>query len=401
VIKFKKIDNLLILSYSPEGDTQWIKQRFENDEPIRLNNTFILRKENIYGRNYNEQLEEYQIDFVLAQLDEEYYCFDTEILDIELLLYIYKDIKIDKKFFVANRNISVFRKIENIINKSEEEIRIGISKEDNLPIDVFLKAINDFPTSTELKHYVNMRLDVILKDYLETDKDYESIYHKYMNDKVSKVGENIYDIIDEYEITKYQTILNKLKKMLKDEDKYSESQWGIEIIQIIRLIYPKYIAVFENVKIRDVYKPTNRYLDFMLVDANGNIDIVEIKKPFGTKSIVTSSAYRDNHVPTRELSGSIMQIEKYVFYLNKWGKKGEDELNTKYSSYLPKDFQIKITNPSALIIMGRNHSMNAKQTEDFEIVKRKYKNVIDILTYDDLVNRLQNTIEMFIKSKDK
>ncbi len=397
MITFKKNDNNLILSYRPEGDTYWIQNQFEEDEPFRLNYTFHLSKNDVDGDFY-EGLKKGQIDFVFGYKDGDYYHINNGILDIELELYINKDAKIDKKFFVAPRNISVFPKIENILEKHEKEIRIGTTKKDNLPLDVFQKIISNFPTSTELDHYANMRLDVVINDYLETNKNYEETYHKYMNNKASKVGEDIYDLFDEYEISKYKKMLDKLNIMLKNEDKYSEKQWGIEIMQIIRLIYPKYITVFENVTIRDVYKPTNRFLDFMLIDANGNTDIVEIKKPFGSKSIVTSSLYRDNHVPVRELSGSIMQIEKYIFYLNKWGKKGEDVLTKKYAPELPKNFKIKITNPGALIIMGRDHSMNTKQEDDFEIIKRKYKNVIDILTYDDLVRRLDNTIEMFRKN---
>ena len=397
MIEFKETNNLLILSYSTEGDTYWIKEQFENDEPIRINRTFYLSKEDVDG-DLIEALEKGQIDFRLGKKDGDYYHINSEILDIELGLYIHKDIELDKKFFVANRNISVFRKIENILAKYEKEIRIGTTEKDNLPFDIFQKIISEFPSSAELDHYSNMRLDVVIKDYLETNRDYEEKYNNYMNKKASKVGEDIYDIFDNYEVEKYQKILDKLNIMLSNEDKYSEKQWQIEIMQIIKLIYPKYIAVFENVKIRDVYKPTNRFLDFMLVDANGNVDIVEIKKPFGKKGLVTTTVYRDNHVPVRELSGSIMQIEKYIFYLNKWGKTGEDTLTTKYLSKLPKDFRIKVTNPGALIIMGRNHSMNTKQEEDFEIIKRKFKNVIDILTYDDLVKRLENTIEMFRKS---
>ena len=187
--------------------------------------------------------------------------------------------------------------------------------------------------------------------------------------------------------------------MLKNEEKYNEKHWQREIIEIIRLIYPKYIAVFENVTIRDVYKPTNRFLDFMLVDFNGNIDIIEIKQPFGKKGILTKSAsYRDNHVPLRELSGSIMQVEKYIFYLNKWGKSGEDSLTSSYASKLPIDFKIKIINPNGLIIMGRDSSLVGQQKDDFEIIKRKYKNIVDILTYDDLLRRLQHTIDMLSKT---
>ena len=98
--------------------------------------------------------------------------------------------------------------------------------------------------------------------------------------------------------------------------------------------------------------------------------------------------YRDNYIPLRELSGTVMQIEKYVFYLNKWGQEGEEHLTQKYKAELPTDFSIKITNPGGIVIMGRDSNLTQPQRQDFEVVKRKYKNIIDIITYDDLLRRL-------------
>ena len=132
------------------------------------------------------------------------------------------------------------------------------------------------------------------------------------------------------------------------------------------------------------------------IDSNGNVDIVEIKRPFDN-CIVTKNTYRDNHIPLRELSGTVMQIEKYIFYLNKWGKKGEDVLTNKYKEKLLDDFKIKITNPSGIIVMGRENCLSNIQREDFEVIKRKYKNIIDIITYDDLLKRLKFTIEQLKK----
>jgi len=394
MITFKKENNYFILVYIPDGDIQFLKDKFSANEVYKLNNVFEVKKDNIYG-DFNAHIKNNEIEFKLANLEEDYYLFDKKILGIERKLYIHQDILIDKNFFVARRGISIFPKIDKIIAKHENEIRIGKSKRDNIPLDIFTKLIKNFPTTWELNLYTNMRIEVVIKNYLESKKDYEENYTQYMNKKISNIGENIFETFNNYEVEKYNTILNKLKSMLENEDKYSERQWQKEILQIIRLIYPKYIAVFEGVRIKDVYKSKNRYLDYMLVDANGNIDLVEIKKPFGNKGLVSKSLYRDNHVPLRELSGSIMQVEKYIFYLNKWGKRGEDTLTSNYSSELPIGFKIKITNPNALIIMGRDGSMNRDQGSDFEIIKRKYKNIIDILTYDDLIRRLENTISMF------
>lgn len=38
--------------------------------------------------------------------------------------------------------------------------------------------------------------------------------------------------------------------------------------------------------------------------------------------------------------------------------------------------------------MGRDSNLSNAQKGDFEVVKRKYKNIIDIITYDDLLRRL-------------
>lgn len=133
-------------------------------------------------------------------------------------------------------------------------------------------------------------------------------------------------------------------------------------------------------------------IDYLFVDANGHVDVVEIKQPFD-HAIMTKGLYRDNYIPLRELSGTVMQLEKYIYFLNRWAKKGENKLIEKYKDKLPKDFEIHITNPKGFIIMGRENNLNKAQKHDFEVVKRKYKSIIDIISYDDLLNRVRLTIE--------
>lgn len=180
--------------------------------------------------------------------------------------------------------------------------------------------------------------------------------------------------------------------MLKNSElTYSENQWQKEILQFVLLLFPKYIAVFEKVKFRDIYSQKTRELDYGLIDFQGHLDVVEIKKPFNS-SIISDGLYRDNHIPRRELSGTIMQIEKYIYYLNKGGTECETNLTKKYINELPEGMKIKIVNPTGMIIMGRDNNLSKSQLSDFEIIKRKYKNIIDIFTYDDLLRRLEMTI---------
>nr|WP_051379715.1 Shedu anti-phage system protein SduA domain-containing protein [Bradyrhizobium murdochi] len=82
---------------------------------------------------------------------------------------------------------------------------------------------------------------------------------------------------------------------------------------MILLLFPKYIAVLEGVTVADFYSRPgtrkNRFIDICLIDAGGSIDVIEIKKPFNDV-LLSRGLYRGNNVPTKELSGTIMQAEK-------------------------------------------------------------------------------------------
>lgn len=82
--------------------------------------------------------------------------------------------------------------------------------------------------------------------------------------------------------------------------------------------------------------------------------------------------------------------------MNKYGKRGEEELTEKYKNKLPPGLKIQIRNPKAIIVMGRSNDMEKNgQQLDFEIIKRHYSNVIDLISYDDLLQRLDRIITRF------
>jgi hypothetical protein len=293
---------------------------------------------------------------------------------------------------LVESNISIIKKIENLIS---ENLYIGGTKNNAIEESIYLELINSFPNSYEKKLYSEAKITNLIKEFFSTTVDGEKKFQKYLNKKETNKGINLNKTFKEVELIKYETILEKLNRMLNDENNYSEHQWQKEILDIILLLYPKYILVFTEVPVKaDDIK--QKYLDFLLIDANGNTDIIEIKKPF-ENAIMTKGLYRDNYIPLRELSGTVMQIEKYIYYLNRWSIKGEKYLTEKYKDKLPDDFDIKITNPSGMIIMGRENKLSKEQRQDFEVVKRKYKNVIDIITYDNLIDRLKYTINQIQK----
>ena len=103
------------------------------------------------------------------------------------------------------------------------------------------------------------------------------------------------------------------------------------------------------------------------------------------------ASYRNNYVPVRELSGAIQQIEKYIFCLTSIEKSQQEVIN-KLSLLLPDTIRPEIVNPQGILIAGRSNKFNAQQRRDFELIKRQYKHVADIMTYDDLVDRFNNIV---------
>ena len=346
---------------------------------------FFLKKSNLIKQFKN--LEDLDCQFKFGVLDREYYKVDKSILGIRNNFYIYKDLKLEKKTFVTYYQISIFKHIDKLINES---IFLGGQNKNAISYRDFEKILIQFPNTIEREKYCQARISAILGSYFKSRLDSKTEYEKYMNKKKSFHGDSLSKIFKNYEKEKYVIILDKLIDMMGKENQYNEKQWQEEIIEILCLIFPKYFKALKKVKIKDSYSENKkRELDYLLIDSDGYIDIVEIKRPLGYQIISEKPTYRGNHCPIRELSGTVMQVEKYILHLNKWGKNGEEYLNTKYSDCLPSDCKIKITNPGAIIILGRSNKLNAHQKNDFEIIKRKYKNVIDIITYDDLIRRLK------------
>ncbi|TRW23615.1 DUF4263 domain-containing protein [Flavobacterium zepuense] len=406
MVNFEVINDEIIFTYSYSDyiNNDWVREGLKNDGYINYKSTFHFTDENLYEEIIQEDedenalsiydMGEYKpVSFVFAKKSVNYFKITRGIISDNRDIYFHKDIDLILEYFVAETKISLFKQIISLTN---QDIYIGGKKENSIPFVTFEGLVKEFPTTYEKNLYAEARITAIIKNYFETTTDSEIKFQKYINKKVSKKGENLSKLFKEYELQKYSTILEKLEGMLSSENSYNEKEWQNEILEIILILYPKYILSFTSVNLT-IDSKKRRFLDFMLVDSNGNIDVIEIKKPF-ENSIMTDRLYRNNYIPHKDLTGTIMQLEKYIYHLNRGGVLGEKKLNEKYLDKLPKDLNIKITNPQGLIIMGRENNLSSEQKSDFEVVKRKYKNVIDILTYDDLIQRLKFTIEQIKKN---
>lgn len=390
-VSFKIENDSLILILETEQDEFYL-DKLHDDKNIKLKKCFSLNKYNRISDNYNDDT----LNFSIGTVEGKYVHLDKNVFETQHEFYFDKEIEFKLELFLANRNISIISKIDNIINQDiyvgGDNLNVGY-----LPIEEYRTLIESFPTTTELNRYANYRIGLILKEYFPVAEKEEIKFNKHIVRKEKKLANSLevqsktlFQINLEKEIEQFEEISTYLEKLINNEF-LDETTCQKNILGIIQLIYPKYILAKPEVHIDGVDENDKRP-DFLLVDANGYVDVLEIKIP-GVQILSLKPSYRHNYVPVRELSGAVQQIEKYIYSLNSWGKDGEKELNKKLKSELPESVKIKILNPQGFLLLGRSKGFNKQQRNDFELIKRQYKNVADIMTYDDLLDRVNNILE--------
>ena len=398
MISFDEVDGDLLLTYEPDQRWTGLDHRLREGGQVPIRKTFLVSLNELAGQLPTDQDADDSDPtrvFNIGTVDDIHYCIKKNILGLKHDLRITKKIRLESTLFIAHRDISIFSRIDALC---DEPIVIGALDEDGtIPFDEFQRLLKFFPTSTEVDHYAASRITRVLGEYLGTMSDAETKLQEHLRRKEPKQEIKRVGLVSEYETDKFEFVRDELKSMLDLPEGYSEADWQRRILKFILLIFPKYIAVLSNLQISDFYSTPGstkkRFIDLTLVDAGGSIDIIEIKKPF-ERCLLSNKPYRDNFTPKKELSGAVMQAEKYIFYLNKWGQVGEVAIQKARASELPPGLKIQITNPKALLILGRDNDFTTAERLDFEIIKRKYANMMDILTYDDLLRRLNNIIFM-------
>ena len=369
--------------------TDWILDELESSGSYLLKNKFLVSRDTKHSDRNGENNFSFQIAELFNLEDDFYFKLDKKIFRISFDVYIHKNCKIDEKWFITPRNFSLFEKI-NALGVSEPMI-IGGNAKNAISEKDFRSVLKAFPNQTELKKYTESRIYLMLSKFFDLKKDYEQKYQKYLEKHESGIKANNlidYKTVDIYRLKAFRQRLSAMLENLTT----SEKDYQNEILNFIQVLYPKYVYVNANVHIKTIFGK-NKFIDILLADYNGFIDIVEIKKP--TFDLLKKNNYRNNYVPSSELEGAIQQSEKYIYHLMKNAKENEKKLNSKLS--IKNGLELKIVNPNALIIMGRSNKLNKEQQEDFEIIQRRYKNIAEILSYDDLIKRIDITVK-FLES---
>lgn len=364
-----------------------ITKRLDTEDGVSVKHTFWVTKDLLYEDIKDDDDWEETLRFYIGAVGEAYTQLDSEVFSTDHCFYFGNEISLKPEMFTAYRNISILRKIDEVIERDfyiggDWENHNGISKE------TFDELLEKFPKTSELDKYAHKRIASIIKDYFPECDKYEAIYEKFVESKNSSYASSVSAISKfnvQIELEQFTVAYQELMDMLNRFETIDEKQWQEKIHNILQLLYPKYICCAREIKFYGGKK--DKQPDFLLVDANGFVDILEIKKA----DIRMLTQYRNNYVATREISGAIQQIEKYIFCLNSSDKAKED-VSKKLTEFLPEGVEVKIVNPQGVLLAGRSNEFTDEQKKDFELIKRQYKHVADIMTYDDLAQRLRNII---------
>ena len=394
-ISFEYSGEKLILCYTPAMGIDDITKKLSGGDDVPIKHTFFVTKDLLCEDANQEDDWEETLRFCIGTVGEHYTQLDSEVFGTNHSFYIGNEIKLKPEMFTAYRNISILRKIDEVVERDfyiggDWEAHNGISKE------TFENLISKFPKTAELNKYAHMRIAGIIKDYFPECDKYEAIYEKFIasrNVSYASPSSSLSDYNVQIELEQFTVAYHELKNMLDRYEAIDEKKWQEKIHNILQLLYPKYICCAREV--RFFGGKNDKQPDFLLVDANGFVDILEIKKA----DVRMLSQYRNNYVASREVSGAIQQIEKYIFCLNS-SDKAKQDVSSRLDDMLPSGLKAQIINPQGILLVGRSNEFDEEQKKDFELIKRQYKHVADIMTYDDLLFRLGNIIES-LKAKVK
>ena len=420
-ISFEKKDSQLILCYETESD--WLEEKLEEDQDFQIYKTFSFSKKDLISKDEESSIC-YDYKFVLGEKDQNYFRIDKEKIGATFDLYIDASLSIDQSWFVTSsskrskyqdktgeeKSSSIYGNILYAFKNfyKHDKLFIDIDSESTFKDDGFhitqstyKHFVEIFPTATNVKYQTLSIITKLLKSELDV-VDYEEIYSRYKSREISV--RNKEDIkteeICKQEKVKFIYAKDQLLKSLETSaagEFIHEDEFSKLIAQIFCFLNPKYVKIHTKLNISDYTGArANCQADLSLIDCEGNIDLIEVKSPKAYPNLFRKRPYRNHYVPSGELSGAINQLEQYLICLTKMTTEEIANKNPALQNEIG-EIKLKAVHPKGYIIFGRDaasfngDNINQKKL-DFELIKNTYKDVVDIITFDEVVQRFDRII---------
>ncbi|MFM6402801.1 Shedu immune nuclease family protein [Planktothrix sp.] len=127
--------------------------------------------------------------------------------------------------------------------------------------------------------------------------------------------------------------------------------------------------------------------DFLLLTADGFLDVLEIKKP-SSPVLVKDSSHKGNYKWSSEVTEAIAQADNYLNHTNSNHLAISQRIREKYN------LEINAIKPRAIILIGKSDKWDNKKRERFRSLNQLLHGV-EVVTYTDLLRRGQNLIKLY------
>lgn len=341
--------------------------------------------------------EDFSFKCEIGKVDKDFVELDKQVFDLENKFRIHSSLVRElrkRHFYKYPFKGSIMKKIDYILNDDfylvpNDYCNVDINY---ISFDEYEELVKSFPTITTFQHFVNMDIAGKIEAFFGVKKDYGQTFKNHIEKKeVTRpnrtfINEELDARIVSNEIEKFNAAIKKLEYLLS-VDRVHEMQWQKEILDIILLVYPQYQFAIDAVSLDNA-----KQVDFVLIDLFNNVDIIEIKRP--DKAILRKALYRDNYVPSHELTGASIQVEFYIRQLMGNPTKNVTKIKKKLER---KGFseEIQINNVKGMIIIGRTNGFNDKQKESYRIIKNQFSNIVSLISYDELLSILSRIRDRF------
>lgn len=116
-ISFEYSEDKLILCYTPVMGLDDITKRLDTEDGVSVKHTFLVTKDLLCEDIEDDDDWEETLRFYIGAVGEAYTQLDSEVFSTDHSFYFGNEIKLKPEMFTAYRNISILRKIDEVIER--------------------------------------------------------------------------------------------------------------------------------------------------------------------------------------------------------------------------------------------------------------------------------------------
>lgn len=235
MVRFEVNPGVVILEYEPEfNNAGWVWRQLRTRRCVTISKAFTFTTDDLLDgppEPADGEFDERPFRFRFASRRGGYFAIAGRVLRIANDVLLDEEVWLERKTFVAKRNVGIFGRIA-AIKGDAEPIVIGGPVEGGIPLETFRELRQRFPNSGELDLYSRARVETIVGEFFDGMKSARDNYEIYLSRRKSSVSDRPLqqDDLFDAEIEKFRYLRDVIAAWLPQASSYSERDWQRMII---------------------------------------------------------------------------------------------------------------------------------------------------------------------------